>query len=99
MKSVGCVRTKNHSIGRATAGQSTGSVSSKMTKPADGPMFPRRPAEIFFRASAGRPAGSGSSRLKTQSSALGRPSQAPPRFLIWLSDASGQRSDHRMDSE
>ena len=36
-----------------------------MTKPADGPMFPRRPADLIFRASAGRPAdGSVSSRLQ-----------------------------------
>ena len=34
-----------------------------MTKPADGQMFPRRPADFIFRASAGRPAGSVSSRL------------------------------------
>ena len=63
MKSACCVCSKNRSIGRATAGRSTGSVSSKITKPADGPMFPRRPADFSFCASAGRPAGSVSSRL------------------------------------
>ena len=63
--------SKNRSIGRTTAGRSAGSVSSKMTKPADGPMFPRRPADFIFRTSAGRPAGyrpavgSMSSRLNT----------------------------------
>ena len=45
MKSAGCVCSKNRSIGRATAGQSAGSVSSKMT---NGPMFPRRPADFFI---------------------------------------------------
>ena len=49
--------SKNRSIGRATAGRSAGSVSSKMTKPADGPMFPRRPADFIFRESDGQPAG------------------------------------------
>ena len=44
---------KNRSMGRATAGRSAGSVSSKMTKPADGPMFSRRQAAFIFRASAG----------------------------------------------
>ena len=62
MKSAGCVCSKNRSIGRATAGRSAGSVSSKMTKPADGPMFPRRPADFIFLC-VGRPAGSVSSRL------------------------------------
>ena len=56
MKSAGCVCSKNRSIGRTTAGRSAGSVRSKITKPADGPMFPRRPADYIFRASAGRPA-------------------------------------------
>ena len=55
MKSAGCVCSKNRSIGRAMAGRSAGSVSSKMTKPTDGPMFPRRPTELIVRASAGRP--------------------------------------------
>ena len=49
MKSAGCVCSKNRSIGR-----SAGSVSAKITKPADGPMFPRRPADFNFCASAGR---------------------------------------------
>ena len=46
--------SKNRSIGRTTAGRLAGSVSSKMTKPADGPMFPRRPADFIFRLPAGR---------------------------------------------
>jgi len=56
MKSV-CVCSKNRSIWRTTAGRSAGSVNSKMIKPADGLMFPRRPADFIFRASAktGRP--------------------------------------------
>ena len=54
MKSAGCVCSKNRSIGRATAGRAAGSVSSEMNKPADGPMFPRRPADFIFRASACR---------------------------------------------
>ena len=54
---AGCVCSKNRSIGRTTAGRSDGSVSSKMTKMADGPMFPRRPANLFFLTSAGWPAG------------------------------------------
>ena len=64
MKSAGwppavCVRkiaaSGGRFTGRTTAGRSAGSVSSKMTKPADGPMFPRRPADFIFLASAGRP--------------------------------------------
>ena len=48
---------EHRSIGRTTAGRLAGSVRSKMTKPADGPMFPRRPADLIVRASAARPAG------------------------------------------
>ena len=65
MKLAGCVCSKNCSFGRATAGRSAVSVSSKMMKPADAARYSHdaRLISFFVRWPASLPAGSMSSRL------------------------------------